>query len=366
MKKQIIIVVLLLISIMLLCACGNKEVEVVETPTPTVEPTPTPISAIASESKITLNGKEISGYNINNTLSVKTLEAINALGIEEISKSKEGIAFTWRLDTVSLPNEEYIDIETLYKTLDIGYLYDDEYDHHYLTPAAGNWTLPEGYNVPVFMYHDVRSGNPEADQFVSPESMEEQLAYIVENGYTPIWFEDLWNVENIEKPIILTFDDGWIDLYDNLLPLIKKYNVKVTFCIITSSFTTHTHWNQLSIEQLHEFVDTGLVKIESHTVDHDYLYELTDEEQDYQFIQSRLDITREFGEQPIMMCYPSGTNNGHSLDLTREYYRFGVIMQGMESYNTSDDPTLIYRFFPKMSTTIEEYANMLRYSFPDD
>ena len=47
-------------------------------------------------------------------------------------------------------------------------------------------------NVPVLMYHAVSDNMWGIDElFVSPASMEEQLRYLVDNGYEPIWFSDL-------------------------------------------------------------------------------------------------------------------------------------------------------------------------------
>ena len=71
------------------------------------------------------------------------------------------------------------------------------------------------------MYHAVSDNMWGIDElFVSPASMEEQLRYLVDNGYEPIWFSDLAELEQYEKPVILTFDDGYDDNYTELLPLL--------------------------------------------------------------------------------------------------------------------------------------------------
>ena len=93
--------------------------------------------------------------------------------------------------------------------------------------------IPEGWNVPVLMYHAV--GDEiwgYSDLFVSEAGMEEQLQYLQENGYEPIWFSDLAHIEDYEKPVILTFDDGYDDNYTVLYPLLEKYQTKATIFVI--------------------------------------------------------------------------------------------------------------------------------------
>ena len=58
--------------------------------------------------------------------------------------------------------------------------------------------------------------------------LEAQLQYLQENGYETIFFEDLSHLEQYEKPVILTFDDGYDDNYTVLYPLLEKYQTKAT------------------------------------------------------------------------------------------------------------------------------------------
>ena len=68
--------------------------------------------------------------------------------------------------------------------------------------------------------------------FVRPAELEQQLQYLSENGYETIFFEDLAHLERYEKPVILTFDDGYDDNYTLLLPLLQKYHMKATIFMI--------------------------------------------------------------------------------------------------------------------------------------
>ena len=90
-----------------------------------------------------------------------------------------------------------------------------------------------GVRVPVLMYHAVGDDCwGEESLFVKPEELEKQLQYLSENGYETIFFEDLSHIEQYEKPVLLTFDDGYDDNAETLLPLLQKYGMKATIFLI--------------------------------------------------------------------------------------------------------------------------------------
>ena len=123
-----------------------------------------------------------------------------------------------------------------------------------------------GISVPIFMYHAV--GNDcwgEESLFVKPEELEKQLQYLSENGYETIFFEDLAHIEQYEKPVMLTFDDGYDDNSTNLLPLLQKYGMKATIFLIAGDVGKR---HKLTREQISELVQSGLVSIQSHGWSH--------------------------------------------------------------------------------------------------
>lgn len=226
----------------------------------------------------------------------------------------------------------------------------------YYTDYPKSDTLPEGVRVPAFMYHAVSNNCWGIEElFVSPENMEQQLKFLTENGYTPIFFEDLDKADKIEKPVLLTFDDGYVDNYTELFPLLKKYNVKATVFLITGNIGTDKYLNEAQIK---EMAQSGLVSFQSHTVTHPFLSECTESELDYELMQSKLDIVRLTGKEPFVLCYPTGKYSQTSLDKTREYYQFGILMTG-QTYETGDNPVKIYRKYVKRETGIESFKSML-------
>ncbi len=89
--------------------------------------------------------------------------------------------------------------------------------------------------VRILMYHQVLPKNlaPKDNLIVTTENLEEQFIYI-KNNFTTLFFKDLHKVNNIPNKIILTFDDGYYNNLEYLIPLLEKYQLKATIFIPTA------------------------------------------------------------------------------------------------------------------------------------
>ena len=234
---------------------------------------------------------------------------------------------------------------------------DDVYGGIYITTGARPFTPAQSVNVPVLMYHAVSDDCWGAsDLFVSPKDMEKQLAYLLENGYDPIWFEDLAHVEDYDKPVILTFDDGYDDNYTELFPLLQKYNVKATIFVIAKDTVGIAH--KMTEAQIRELSDSGLVSIQSHAYSHGYLDSMSAEELEFEMTESKKIISRITGKTPYVLCYPSGRYNQLTIDVGEKHYNFGLKMTG-GMYNTLDEAFHVNRYYIARSTDIHTFASYI-------
>lgn len=275
-------------------------------------------------------------------------------GSAELRCGEERIALA--ADILWYEGEWYVPAVSFCEALHISAFYDEEELHWYFTPGAGDWELPEGYRVPILMYHAVSDNIwGISGLFVSPSEMEKQLQYLVENGYEPIWFEDLEHVDEYEKPVILSFDDGYLDNYLNLFPLLEEYQVKATFFVITDYLVGGYYMTK---DMVREVSESGLVSIQSHTCSHPDLSSMDLEGQRRQFEDSKLAILRITGKEPFVLCYPMGRANQYTRDALEGVYRFGVKMNG-PVYYTGDDAALVYRLSVGRSTELYVFAALL-------
>lgn len=252
----------------------------------------------------------------------------------------------------------YIPVGALPEKLGYTPYYDEAEAHLYYTPLPDVNKIPAGINVPVLMYHAVSDNIwSEIDElFVSPANMEAQLKYLVNNGYTPIFFEDLPNAASYRKPVILTFDDGYRDNYTELFPLLKKYHVKATIFVIPDNVGKPVF---MTWEQIREMSDSGLVSIQSHTMTHPDLDTLSAEKNEWELAQSQLIITRKTGKQPCVICYPTGLYNNATITSAQKHYLFGLLMKGSTDYRTGANRYTIPRYYVSRYTSLSSFINMV-------
>ena len=133
--------------------------------------------------------------------------------------------------------------------------------------------------IPILLYHDFVTTVPDSDPdnfnyINTPQSYEENIKVLLENGYTFISFQELDDANNgkislPEKPILVTFDDGYASNYEYIFPILKKYNVKVSIFVVTDKIGKEVDGKKyLSWEQCKEMQDSSLVEIFSHSKRH--------------------------------------------------------------------------------------------------
>lgn len=251
----------------------------------------------------------------------------------------------------------WVPVEELCGLLDISLLDDPSKSTLYCTAIASHWTWETGVRVPILMYHGVTDDTWGAEElFVSPSDMEAQIKYLVENGYDTITFEDWDHLEDFDKPVMLTFDDGYLDNYQELFPILQKYNAKATIFAITVSVDKDER--TMTSQQAWEMHHSGLVSIQSHTYNHPHLSECSAEELHNQMLWSKLHVARMTGYEPFVICYPYGDSDAEAREIAAEYYNFGLNMTG-GLYTTSEAAFQIPRYYVARNTTLSEFIDMV-------
>ena len=118
------------------------------------------------------------------------------------------------------------------------------------TKAETKMAVPEK-GIPVLMYHMI--GDIEDNDAVLKEShLREQMKFLKDNGFHPLTLDQLYeyvmfNKPVPEKPVVITFDDGYADTYSIVTPLMKEYGFACTVFIPTydADQGTRLSWNQI-------------------------------------------------------------------------------------------------------------------------
>lgn len=168
--------------------------------------------------------------------------------------------------------------------------------------------------VPVFMYHDIL---PEKQVFfdVTPEELEADFELIKSQGITPISLAELVNHLHTgmplpEKPILLTFDDGYLGHYKYVYPLLQKYNYPCIFSIYTDKMDLNIGRPGISWSQLKEMVSSPLVTVAAHSLSHPTdLRDLSDRQLKAEIVKSKNTLEQKLGITVDYFTYPEGKSD---------------------------------------------------------
>ena len=168
--------------------------------------------------------------------------------------------------------------------------------------------------VPIVMYNDIL---PKKEEFsdVTPEELEADFALIKSKGITPISLDRLiihlrTGSPLPEKPVLLTFDDGYGGHYEYVYPLLKKYKYPAVFSVYTKNMGINTGRSHVTWEQLKTMVEDPLVTIAGHSKTHPPdLTKLSDEELILEIIESKEILEKELGKSIRYFTYPTGKND---------------------------------------------------------
>lgn len=212
--------------------------------------------------------------------------------------------------------------------------------------------------IPIFMYHFVGEDpgqNPYPENVVKTSMLDQQLKYLKENNYDTIFVTDLKELHRYEKPVALTFDDGFLDVYVNAFPLLKQYQLKASMYVVNEFIGTPGY---CGVEQLKEMQDSGLVSIEAHTVSHNRLATLSASRIETELADSKAYIKQHFDKDSTVLCYPYGSYNNTVIDIAKKYYDYALAMDG-GVYDTKKHKNLyeIPRIYANRSMSLNAFIN---------
>jgi peptidoglycan/xylan/chitin deacetylase (PgdA/CDA1 family) len=238
-------------------------------------------------------------------------------------------------------------------------------------PTAAVAPTPDGsarsVRLPILMYHYLSVPPPDADRYridlsVTPDTFAAHLDAMQQAGYTPISFYTLLAHLNQgaplpEKPVIITFDDGYRDNYEHALPLLAARGMTATFFIVTD-FIDEQRPEYLTWDMVRALYAAGM-SVESHGRNH---VSLKNKDRDYliwQALGSMETIQFELGVRPFFVSYPAGEYDDLTIDVFRSagYWAGVTTVQGATHH--SDDLFRMPRVRVRNSTSTDELLRLL-------
>lgn len=210
--------------------------------------------------------------------------------------------------------------------------------------AEANAKTNTEIRLPILMYHGIKVDTSAQNRYViSPDEFESDLKYLKEKGYNTIVVADLLEYFDNgtplpENPIMLTFDDGCLNNYTYVFPLLKKYNSKIVLSPIGKYIDEYSEngdknpaYAQADWQTLREIADSGLVELQNHTYDmHESQGRIgasqKDGESDEEYKKALTADLKKFNERmkaelnitPTAFVYPYGAISETSPDIIKE------------------------------------------------
>jgi peptidoglycan/xylan/chitin deacetylase (PgdA/CDA1 family) len=189
-------------------------------------------------------------------------------------------------------------------------------------PASAEMAIPAlippgraAIRVPILMYHYIRVNPVASDTLgfnlsVTPQNFRDQMDWLTANGYHPVDFNDLRAYFSGKgylpsRPVVLTFDDGYADLYTDAYPILQAHHFKAVAYLV-AGFLGSTH--NVSRTQVQE-MDAHGIEIAAHTVTHPDLTKLATARMQWEITQSKQDLEQLTGHPILDFCYPAGQFN---------------------------------------------------------
>jgi peptidoglycan/xylan/chitin deacetylase (PgdA/CDA1 family) len=189
--------------------------------------------------------------------------------------------------------------------------------------ARWNWWRPAAKGMPVLMYHkigDCPPGSRLRKLWVTAAAFRRQLRYLKDHDYSPITFSDWRDAEEggkelPERPVLITFDDGYANNYESAFPLLKEFGMKGNVFLVYETIEKHNAWHDPASEpwlrmltwaQVLEMQASGLVEFGSHTMKHRNLAAIPIEDARWELEESKRRLEDKLGREMLGFAYPYG------------------------------------------------------------
>ncbi len=203
---------------------------------------------------------------------------------------------------------------------------------------AGSWQALRrefGARLPVLMYHSIGPLRDGFDPFltISTEMFERHLRWLSKNGFTPIhttdWVAYLREGKSLpDKPVLLTFDDGYADTAEFGLPLLRKFGFTGTVFVVTDQIGGSNKWDLhlglseqllMTADQIRDWAEQG-IEFGAHTCTHQDLCTATPEQIREEMKGSKERLEGILGTPVTALAYPYGYYNEAAAQVAREFF----------------------------------------------
>ncbi len=185
--------------------------------------------------------------------------------------------------------------------------------------------------LPVLMFHQIAPAGTRASGLtIDVDRLKSHFEYLKDEGYCPIHFKDLSLMHELpQKPVIITFDDVYVNQLDLGYPLLQNFGFKACFYIPFKYVGGVNAWDQgkeriMSIDDL-KSIDQATIELGFHSFAHGRFDQMSLEEIRVDFILCSDFIRSNQLDVSPVIAYPygkfprKGEANVHFINLLKEF-----------------------------------------------
>ncbi|WP_459540300.1 polysaccharide deacetylase family protein [Negativicoccus succinicivorans] len=218
---------------------------------------------------------------------------------------------------------------------------------------------PVKNGVSVLMYHMI-ADLANNDAVLAPDHFRAQMQFLKDNGYHPISLQQLdeyirHGTPLPEKPVCITFDDGYLDNYEIVYPLMKEFGFPWTIFVVTNDVGKS---GRVTWEQLKEMHAAG-VTVANHTFSHPQTTYLPAKTQREEVTLSQQALAEHLGIENTYFCYPYGLYNNTLLGILQENGITLAVTMDPGRVHVGDDPLTVRRIWIGNRVDLEHFEERL-------
>ena len=187
------------------------------------------------------------------------------------------------------------------------------------------------FRIPILFYHYIGNNPNPADTArdtlsVTPDRFKEHMEYLSQERYTTLTFDMVNDIlkgtQSLpEKPVVLTFDDAYIDFYYNAYPILAQFSHKATVFVPTGLVGKEAY---LTWEMIGQMAGAG-IDFQSHTVHHAHLPSLSLTRIAEEVTESKKTLEDHLGHPVTWFAYPNGGVTGTAAKAVKDAGYIGAV-----------------------------------------
>lgn len=228
--------------------------------------------------------------------------------------------------------------------------------------------------IPILMYHSICADvHPLFKRYaIAPEQFRKQMAYLKSQDLHPMRVTELVTALRSqtglpEKPLLLTFDDGFEDFYTQALPIIESSGFTATLFMPTQYVGKTSQWLKSAGEenrpilnwgQLKEITQRG-VECGGHSHSHAELDRLPHKQTLAEITQCKDILEARLGQEISSFAYPFGYYNRAVKQMVKAAGYLGACAVRHTTGDGSEDLFALRRVIVTSDLDIKQFAKLV-------